>query len=219
MASTKSLLRLGLVAGPFYLAVALIQVFVRDGFDLRRHALSHLANGPGGWVQTTNFALTGLMVIAAAIGFLRVLRPASRATSLFLAGFGVSMIVAALYPADPVDGFPIGTPTGVPTMISGTGLAHFIAGGLGFACLAISCFAAARALVRRNEPGLSRFSFFAGFAVMVGFFAGPVLPRSLLIPGIWFAVVVGWTWLSTLSHIFMRDTGLDPSILPRQTHI
>jgi hypothetical protein len=219
MASTKSLLRPGLVAGPFYMAVSLVQVFVRDGFDLRRHALSHLANGPGGWVQTANFALTGVMVIVTAIGFLRALRPTSRATSVFLAAFGVSMIVAAVYPADPVDGFPIGTPTGVPTMISGTGLIHFIAGGLGFTCLAISCFLAARALARRNEPGLSRFSFFAGLAVMLGFFAGPVLPRNLMILGIWVAVVAGWTWLSTLSHIFMRDTGRDPSMQPRQTLI
>jgi hypothetical protein len=70
---TQSLLRYGVVAGPFYLAVSLIQAFVRDGFDLARHPLSLLANGPGGWVQTANFVITGLMVLAAAVGFRRVL--------------------------------------------------------------------------------------------------------------------------------------------------
>jgi hypothetical protein len=34
------LLRWGVVAGPFYLAVGLIQALVRDGFDLARHPLS-----------------------------------------------------------------------------------------------------------------------------------------------------------------------------------
>src|SRR5262249_41415299 len=77
-ATTRSLLRCGVIAGPFYLAVGLAQAFVRDGFDFKRHALSHLANGPGGWVQTANFVLSGLMVIAAAIGFARTLGPRSR---------------------------------------------------------------------------------------------------------------------------------------------
>jgi hypothetical protein len=92
--------------------LGLIQAFVREGFDFARHPLSLLANGPGGWVQTANFALTGLMVVAAAVGFKRVLGPRSLATSAFLGFFGVCMIVAAVFPADPMDGFPVGTPVG-----------------------------------------------------------------------------------------------------------
>ena len=49
-----SLLRWGVVAGPFYLTVALAQALLRDGFDLSRHSLSMLANGPGGWVQSAS---------------------------------------------------------------------------------------------------------------------------------------------------------------------
>src|SRR5579862_4348539 len=112
---TRSLLRCGVLAGPFYLAVALIQVRLRDGFDLARHSLSVLANGPGGWVQTANFVLTGLMVLAAAVGFGRLLGPKSRELTWFLGGYGVAMIVAAVFPTDPVDGFPPGTPLGNPT--------------------------------------------------------------------------------------------------------
>ena len=78
MPKTVFLLRCGVVAGPFYLAVGLMQAFLRDGFDFARHPLSVLANGPGGWIQTANFALTGLMVIAAAVGIKRALGPVSR---------------------------------------------------------------------------------------------------------------------------------------------
>ena len=80
-AVTRSLLGCGVLAGPFYLAVSLIQALLRDGFDLARHPLSLLANGPGGWVQTANFVLTGLMVLAAAVGFGRVLGRKSRAVT------------------------------------------------------------------------------------------------------------------------------------------
>ena len=81
--ATRSLLRCGIIAGPFYLALGLGQAFLRDGFDFARHPLSVLANGPGGWVQTANFILTGLMVIAAAVGFRRTLGPGSRGSACF----------------------------------------------------------------------------------------------------------------------------------------
>jgi hypothetical protein len=197
-AGTRLLLRCGVLAGPFYLAVGLIQAFFREGFDLARHPLSLLANGPGGWVQTANFVLTGLMVLAAAIGVARVLGGVrSPAATWFLGAFGVAMIVAAIFPADPADGFPPGTPEGVPTSITTIGLVHFVAGGLGFIFLAVSCFFAVRALSRRNLQSLARFSLLAGVAVVVGFFSGMVLPVGTL--GIWFAVVVGWAWLTVTS--------------------
>lgn len=205
---TRFLLGLGMLAGPFYLAVSLIQAVLRDGFDLMRHPLSLLASGPGGWVQTTNFVLTGLMVIAAAAGFVRVMGPKARSVSLFLGGFGACMIVAALFPADPVDGFPVGTPEGYPTSISASGLVHVIAGALGFTFLAISGFLAARVLSRRNAPSLARLSFFSGLAVLLGFFGGPALlpGRSAVVLGIWFSVLVGWAWLAVLSRHLYRLT-------------
>lgn len=203
-AVTRSLLGYGVLAGPFYLAVGLLQAFLRDGFDLLRHPLSLLANGPGGWVQTANFVLGGLMVLAAAVGFWRVLGPKSRAASWCLGVFGASMIVAAVFPADPVDGFPVGTPEGYPTSISTSGFVHFIAGTLGFLFLAAGCFFAARTMSRRQQPTLARLSFFSGLAVVLGFFGGAALSAtSAGTLGIWFSVVVGWTWLAVMSvHLY-----------------
>lgn len=202
--TTRSLLRFGVLVGPFYLVVGLLQGLVRDGFDFKHHALSHLANGPGGWVQTANFVLSGLMVIAAATGIARVLKPSGRTLSWFLGAFGVSMLVAAAFPADPVDGFPAGTPTGNPTSITTTGLIHFATGGLGFTCLAVSCFLAARAMSRRNTPSLARLSLLSGLAVVAGFF-GPLVGLPFGIAGIWFAVVVGWAWLAAVSIQLARE--------------
>lgn len=196
-AVTRFLLLCGVMAGPFYLAVGLAQAFLRDGFDFGRHPLSVLANGPGGWVQTANFVLTGLMVVAAAVGFGRVPGPRSRGLMFFLGAFGVAMIVAAVFPADPVDGFPPGTPKGPPATISTTGLIHFASGGLGFLSLGISCFFAAWAMWRRRVPALAWLSLLSGLAVLIGFFGGIMSPIGIL--GIWFAVVVGWTWLAVLS--------------------
>jgi len=75
-----------------------------------------LANGPGGWVQTANFMITGPMVIAVAVGFRRALAPKSLAVSLFLGAFGASMLVAAVFRADPMDGFPVMSRRNVPSL-------------------------------------------------------------------------------------------------------
>jgi|SRR6185503_8496171 len=199
--TTQWLLRCGVVVGALYLAAGLIQGFVRDGFDFRRHALSHLANGPGGWVQTVNLGVSGLLSIGAAFAIARVLR--SRAAGWLLGCFGAGMIIAAMFPADPVDGFPPGTPLGVPTTMSTSGLIHFAAGGIGFLTLAAACFAVARAMSRQDQSSMARLSFVCGCAILIGFF-GPVAIPAISIAGIWFAVVVGWVWLAVTSAHLMR---------------
>jgi hypothetical protein len=200
---TPVLLRCGMVAGPCYLAVGVGQGLVRDGFDFARHPLSVLANGPGGWIQTANFVVTGLMVLAAAAGFRRVLGPKSRGVTWFLGLYGAAMIAAAVFPADPVDGFPPGTPLGFPTSISTTGLIHFISGALAFTFLAVSGFCAAWTMWRRQMPSLAILSLVSGLVVVLGFFGGIVLPVGIL--GIWAAVVVGWVWLMVMSMWMMRS--------------
>jgi hypothetical protein len=192
------------IAGPFYLAVGLGQAFVRDGFDFARHPLSVLANGPGGWIQTANFILTGLMVLAAATGFRRTLGPKSRTASVLLGAFGAGMIVAAVFRADPMDGFPIGTPMGPPNSISTAGLVHFAAGGLGFVALAVSCLFAARAMSRRNARSLARLSLLCGLVILLGFFGAMAIPNSSPVLGIWIAVLVGWAWLAVMSRHLAR---------------
>ena len=196
-AVTRALLLCGVVAGPLYLAVGLAQALTREGFDFARHPLSVLANGPGGWVQTANFAVTGLLIVAAAVGFARVLGPKSRTLTWPLTGHGLAVFAAAFFPADPMDGFPPGTPQGAPTSISTTGLLHFAAGGLGFLLLGLSGIFAAAILRRRGAGGLAALSLVSGLVVLVGFFGGMALPLG--VAGIWAAVVVGYAWLTVLS--------------------
>ena len=209
-AVTRSLLGYGVIAGPFYLGVALIQVLVRDGFDPMRHPLSLLANGPGGWVQIANFVITGLMVVAAAVGFARVLAPDSRWSGRLLGVFGVSLVMAGIFVADPVSGFPPGTPEGPPTSISTSGLLHFVAGAIGFLFWAVSGVLTGRALARRRHRAMARYSEISGIVVAVAFFGGvPLSGGSAGVLAIWFSVLAGWAWLTVVS-IHLYRTSPDP---------
>lgn len=194
---TPKLLLCGVLAGPLYLIVGLAQALTREGFDLSRHALSHLANGPGGWIQTLNLAVTGALVIAAAVGIGRTLGRQSRVAWWLLGAYGAAMMLAAVFPADPADGFPPGTPEGMPTSISTAGLLHFVFGGLGFLMLGLSCLVAARGFSRAGNGTLSRLSLVSGLVVLVGFFGGTTPAIGVI--GIWAAVVMGWVWLAAVS--------------------
>jgi hypothetical protein len=147
----RTLLLAGAVAGPLYVGIGTVEALVRDGYDIRVHPLSVLANGSGGWVHSAMMVGTGLLTLLGAIG-LRGTAP--RASVVGLAVFGLGVAAGGLMRADPVDGFPIGTPEGPPESVSWHGTGHFVAGGIGFLGLIVACLVLARRFRRasRSSP-------------------------------------------------------------------
>ena len=72
---TRALLTCGLLAGPLFILLIVIQALTRPGFDLRRHPASMLSLGDLGWIQIANFMVSGLLIVAFAVGLRRVLYP------------------------------------------------------------------------------------------------------------------------------------------------
>src|SRR5687768_11354689 len=70
---TRRLLAAGVLAGPLFVVVVLIQLAITPGFDLGRHPISLLSLSDNGWIQIANFVLGGLLAIAFAVGTRRVL--------------------------------------------------------------------------------------------------------------------------------------------------
>ena len=199
---TRALLLAGILAGPFYVLVGLLQILIRPGFDIRHHALSLMSNGALGWIQIGNFIITGCLVIACAVGIRRALVRGSGATwgPLLLAVYGVGLIGAGLFVADPMDGFPIGTPSGPPAAPSWHGPYHFVAGGIGFFALIAACLVFARRFAALRTWGWATFSFATGvlfLAAFAGIASGSKHPA--IIPGFTAAVVLTWAWLGALS--------------------
>jgi len=198
---TRALLICGLIAGPFYIVVGMIQALTRPGFDLMRHDLSLLANGDLGWIQITNLVLTGLLVIAGAVGMRRALPagPGRIWGPVLLGIYGLGLIGAGFFTADPAFGFPPGTPADAHT-ISWHGLLHIICGGVGFLALIAACFVMARRFASRRQRGWAAYSTATGvifFAAFVGVATGSGQPWSVI--GFWIGVVFAWAWISTMA--------------------
>src|SRR5262249_10754122 len=122
---TQSLLYAGIAAGPLYLLTGLVQALTREGFDMGRHALSLLSNGELGWIQIANFLVSGLLVILGAVGVRCVLKGETGGTwgPLLLVIYGVGLIGAGIFMADPGQGFPPGAPM-QSTGMSRNGMLH-----------------------------------------------------------------------------------------------
>nr|CTQ89229.1 hypothetical protein [Kibdelosporangium sp. MJ126-NF4] len=195
MRVTRSLLGYGVLAGPFYVVVSLLQAVTRDGFDLTRHPWSVLANGDIGWIQTVNLILTGLMVLAAAVGMRRLLAGGVGGTwgPALIGVFGLGMVASGIFTADPVDGFPSGAQAlATPTL---SGMLHFACGAVGFVCFAVACFVVAR---RFAGHGWATYSRITGVAFLVSFGAvatGPGIGVVLFTVG----VLAAFTWLAATS--------------------
>jgi hypothetical protein len=201
----KSLLVWGVVAGPCYVAVSLAQALTREGFDLTKHAWSLLSNGELGWIQVANFVLTGLMVVAAAAGLRRALTPGRGQTwaPLLIGAYGVSLVGAGIFRADPAQGFPAGTPADAAE-VSWHGMLHFMVGGIGFLCLISACLVLGSRFARDGRPGLAWFSRITGIAFLAGFAgiaSGSHGPVTLAFVA---AVLLVWSWLTTVCVQFAK---------------
>lgn len=202
---TQILLACGAVAGPLYITVGVIQMLIRPGYDPTRHDLSLMSNGELGWIQIANFVMTGLLVIVGAFGMRQILR-GSRAGMwgpLLTGIYGLGLIGAGIFVADPALGFPPGTPTDAHT-ISGHGLMHFVAGGVGFLALILACFVFARWFRALQQRGWAVYTTLTGilfFAAFFGIATGAQLGGSVLVLvtlAFTAAVVNTWVWLSAM---------------------
>ncbi|WP_329482981.1 DUF998 domain-containing protein [Kribbella sp. NBC_01484] len=196
--STASLLLAGALAGPLYVGVGTIEAIVRDGYDIRRHSLSLLANGTGGWIHSTMMVVTGLLTVVGALALRRAGLRSRWAWGGILA-YGAGVAAAGLMRADPADGFPIGTPPGLPETVSWHSFGHIIAGFIGFIGLIVACFVVARRFGRDNERGWSRFSLITGILYILGL-VGLATGSGTAVVNLGFtvAVIVGWAWLTLL---------------------
>jgi len=203
---TRRLLRCGLAAGPAFVTAFAAEGAARDGYQPLRHPVSSLALGPGGWVQAANFAVTGILVLAAAAGLSRADDPAvgTRAGPALISAAGAGLIGSAIFPTDPVSGYPPGTPA-MPRAPSRAGTVHNLAAIPVFAGLPAAAAGASWHWFRTGQRGWGLYC--AGTAITMpaamtlaaaGFGQSPRLVR---LGGLFqrASIVTGFAWLTAQS--------------------
>jgi hypothetical protein len=203
--ATRVLLLGGVLAGPLYVVTALVQGLTRPGFDLLHHDVSLLSNGNLGWIQIANFLVTGLLVIAGALGMRRVLQGSQGGTwgPFLISIYGLGLIGAGFFTADPMNGFPPGTPAGAQA-ISAHGLLHLVTGGIGFLALIAACFVFARRFAVLKQSGWSAYSVATGVIFLVSFLGiASGSSQAPIVVGFWIGVILTFAWISIMAARLM----------------
>lgn len=167
---TRGLLLGGAVAAPMFVVFFSILGATRADYDALRHPVSSLALGPDGVWQRVNFWLAGALVLAGAGGLWRSrisIRAGTRAGPILLSTVGIGLIGAGAFAADPLSGYPPGTPPVGPTTLVGE--LHQIFSTPVFLCLPAAAFVYARAFRRSGRPGWSVLSLVAGLGQLATF--------------------------------------------------
>ncbi|MFF3839450.1 DUF998 domain-containing protein [Streptomyces sp. NPDC001930] len=191
----RRLLLGAIVGGPLFLAVGLAQGLARDGFSFGRNAISQLALGDAGWIQTANFLLAAVLIGAGAIGLRRALAGGPGATWVpVLTGvFGASFAAAALFPADAGAGFPAGAPEAPP--LSTHGAVHMLTGMVGYLALCVAFLVLARTFAARGDRVRALTSRVAPVLVLAGFAASAVTVTAFTA-----GAALGLCWLAAATY-------------------
>lgn len=203
--STKTLLMAGVVAGPLFIVVALIQAFTRPGYDWTRHATSMLALGDLGWIQVANFIIAATGFFLCAIGFRRALRggPGRVWIPVLVATFSIALLIAGVFPTDAGLSFPPGSPAGFPEF-SWHGVIHAVGPTLGINSLFASFFVFARYFARTQQRGWMAASIAVGIVAIalglsVNFIGTGEIGDEFNFLPLWCAMMTGWSYTSLLA--------------------
>ena len=124
----------GLLAPVLFVTVFTTAGLLRQGYDPFSTYVSELALGHGGWVQTLNFVILGILMLVFSRGVAMEFRTgkASKGGPVLLFIIALLFIVSGFFVMDPT-----GTPLNQATI---HGIIHGLAGGIIFTLMPISCF-------------------------------------------------------------------------------
>lgn len=130
---TDALLLTGLAATSSFVLVLLVEGALRPGYDPIYHTGSELELGDRGWIQRTNFIVMSAGTFAFAAGVQRSLD--STGGPVLLVVFGSGLIIAGVFPPDPVRGYPPGAPVDREADLSRGARIHDVSGPVMFLAL------------------------------------------------------------------------------------
>jgi hypothetical protein len=211
--TTDVLLGAGVLAGPLFVTVFLIEGATRFGYDPMRMPVSLLSTGDDGWTQAANFIVDGLLLLAFAVGLYRALDRRGTPNTvgpLLLALVALGIVGAGLFSTDPAAGYPWGVPP--PEEPSTQSVVHDVASLLVFGVLPLASFVLARGFARWGDRRWAIYSALTALVLAIGCVllligssgAGPWRVAGL-IQRCW--IVVGWGWIMLLAlHLLLaRD--------------
>lgn len=194
--TTDNLLYTAAAASVLFVAVLLVDGALRRGYDPTYHTGSELSLGERGWIQRANFFLMGAGAFAFSVGVQRALDTTIGAVLLGVFAFG--LVVAGVFPPDPVRGYPPGAPIDREADLSWQAQVHDVSGPIMFLALLGAC----AVLVGQLQDGwrlYTTLTAIAGFVMTV--WTAVAYRRDAATLGLVqrALIVIYWSWIVAVS--------------------
>jgi hypothetical membrane protein len=110
--AATALLASGIAGVVLFTLVWLVEGLVRAGYRPMYHPISALSLGPRGWIQVTNFIVTGVLLLGFAIGLHAA--GAAAPVAILFGVVGSGLIGSGVFSMDAMRGYPPGAIEGDP---------------------------------------------------------------------------------------------------------
>lgn len=198
------LLLCGVIAGPLFVVIFLVEGFLRSGYNALRQPVSSLALGERGWIQRTNFIVTGALMLACAFGLHSALVAYSGSFwgSLLIGIYAVCLVAAGIFVTD-ITGIP---GTAVPRAQRGIhGRLHDLFSLIVFVALFADCFVFHQLFAASGNYGWAIYSATAGILFGIGFVlfaygfatSGKLASIAGLLQRL--TIAIGWIWIALVA--------------------
>lgn len=206
----RALLAAGALGCPLFIIVFLIAGAIRPDYSALRYPVSSLSIGPQGWLQVANFLITGILIIAFAVGIRHTLsrrrdQGAGAVWGPLLIGLtGVGLVGAGIFTTDPVFGYPPDQPL-VLAQFTTHGRLHDLFSVLVFLGLPLACFVFARRFALLYRRGWAIYSALSGVGILAAFVLAAIgfnqTPGFVALAGLYqrLSIGIGWLWLTLLA--------------------
>ena len=204
--TTRWLLLAGVIGPVLFVVVFLVEGWTRPGYDATRMFVSGLSLTDAGGQQVANFVVTGLLFLAAAMGWRRSMPdgPGCRWVPILIGLVGLGLVGAGVFVTDPGYGYPPGTPAGFPRGSSLHSSLHQAASILVFGGLPVAMFVMARRF-RGEGSRWALYSAASAIGMVVAFLAAfAFLDVTGLMQRL--SIVIGFGWVARVSWRFRALT-------------
>lgn len=209
---TKTLLLFGLIGSMLFIIMFLIEGATREGYSPFRFPISSLSIGDLGWIQITNFIISGSLIFLFAFGLRNALLPSkdSKWIPRLIGAVGLGLIGAGIFSSDPVFGYPMTEPLAI-AQFTIHGHLHDFFSIFVFVCLPITCFKYRKRFTILNEQRWSLYSLLTAITMLITFLlAGIGFKQTIGLveyAGVFqrLSIIIGFTWISAIAIYHLKN--------------
>jgi hypothetical membrane protein len=211
--TTKLQLICGQIGCILFIVMFLIQGQLRDDYTPLKFPISSLSIGHWGWIQRTNFLISGSLIFLFAIGF-RQATPFLKSsiwTSRLIGAIGLGLVGAGLFSSDPVYGYPMTEPIRI-AQFTITGHLHDFFSIFVFVCLPIACFKMRNRFKEFNNKKWETYTLISVIGMLTAFILAAIgfkqVPVFVDFAGVFqrLSIIFGFIWLTSLSVFIIRTS-------------